>query len=214
MCIRGLLHTGLILHHNLLNGPVDTSQLSSVLQLSIHLTIINNTAIYMRLNWGLIWFKSWYGNSLAGWQWRYTWREFNLNPPREALRRWGGVEMKVLKTRECIVPHLTFTYTCKVALYGSRRVVIKLWSAMLLGVVKLTDLDRRRGMGWGLALRFGLFCVHGSSLAHDREGVNGFSHTLGSHSYGIKMRTLFECQRFSWMLKWHSAISHKVCSVK
>lgn len=47
-------HTGLILHNNLLNSPIDTSQLSSILQRSIRLSIINNTAIYMGLNWGLI----------------------------------------------------------------------------------------------------------------------------------------------------------------
>lgn len=135
-------HTGLIPHFNLLNSPEDTSQLSSILQLSIRLTIINNTSIYMGLNWGLIWFESGYGNSLTGWQQSYTWREFNLNPSREALRHQGGVETMVLKTRGCIVPHFTLTYTRKVALYYSRCVVIKLCASMLsdVGVLKLTDL--------------------------------------------------------------------------
>lgn len=41
---------GLIPHYNLLNSPEDTSQLSSILQPSIHLTIINNTSIYTGLN--------------------------------------------------------------------------------------------------------------------------------------------------------------------
>lgn len=212
-------HTGLIPHFNLLNSPEDTSQLSSILQLSIRLTIINNTSIYMGLNWGLIWFESGYGNSLAGWQQSYTWREFNLNPSREALRHQGGVETTVLKTRGCIVSHFTLTYTRKVALYYSRCVVIKLCASMLsdVGVLKLTDLVGSWGKR-GLTHRFGLFSAYRSWIVLGRHvALNGFfSHRFGSNSYAIKMRTLFECQWFSWMLKGHSAaaIPDKVCSVK
>lgn len=150
-------HTGLIPHFNLLNSPKDTSQLSSILQLGIRLTILNSTSIYMGLNWGLIWFESGYGNSLVGWQQSYTWREFNLNPSRDAPRHQGGVETTVLKTRGCIVPHFTLTYTRKVALYYCQCVVIKLCALMLseAGVLKLTDLvgSRRKH---GLSPSFGL----------------------------------------------------------
>lgn len=172
-------HTGLIPHFNLLNSPEDTSQLSSILQLSIRLTIINNTSIYMGLNWGLIWFESGYGNSLAGWQQSYTWREFNLNPSREVLRHQGGAETTVLKTRGCIVPHFTLTYTRKVALYYSRCVVIKLCASMLsdVGVLKLTDLVGSWGKR-GLTHRFGLFSAYRSWIVLGRHvALNVFFHT-------------------------------------
>lgn len=133
----------------------------------------------MGLNWGLIWFESGYGNSLAGWQQSYTWREFNLNPSREARRHQGGVETRVLQTRGCIVPHFALTYTRKVALYHSRCVVIKLCTSMLSDV-GCPEADRpcwTLKEAWAHPQIWSFQCIQITDSSWQARGLKWFFHT-------------------------------------
>lgn len=63
---------------------------------------------------------------------------------------------------------------------------------MLEGEIGLSE-------GKRLSLTFGLVCLRGSGEVLDIGMTAGtyaqlLSHRFGSHSYGIKMSTLFECQ--------------------
>lgn len=118
------------------------------------------------------------------------------------LKRQGGILLRSLDLD-----------ASKVTLYCCWLVVIKLRWTFLLDERVLKWIDHVGGRDWFIWRKkakphIGLVCLRGSREVLDIGMTVGtcaqlLSHRFGSHLYGIKMSTLFECQWFSWMLKWH-----------